>query len=158
MGYINYDRVRYAYETPIPRYQRDGLAKAAAEAAVRASRWHPEREDLGYAYRVIDATYSTCIDPDGDVYGSSTQLEIIAFPIVKKTDSGFRIWRGGSKELPETRWVSFAWNKSWASLTPEGAVKDYIARKKRQASIYEARANTARVMQREAERLLGGEA
>lgn len=151
---MNYDHIRYVYQTPISRYGRDALAKAAQQAVERAVRWHGAHEV--FAYRVIDATYSVCVDPDGDVFAPSTQMEIIAFPVVKQTDHGFRIRRGGSEEHPETRWVSFNWHKSWASLTPEGAVKDFAARKSRQASIYTARALKAENLRREAQQLLGG--
>lgn len=154
----NYDHTRFVYETPIHRHTKDALASAAAEAIER-SRLNYSRhavEPLGHAFRIIDNAYATCIDPDGDSWGSTYRLEIIAFPVVKRTDKGFRIWRGLLGHGDETRWVSFGWMKQWASLTPAGALAHFIARKRKQASIYEARAANARYLQREAEAVLNG--
>lgn len=156
---MNYDHIRFAYETPVRPGYKDALLTAAAMAVTRSRRWHPGDDTETFAFRVIDVSYAVVVDPDGDVYGSETQLEIVAFPVVKQTDTGFRICRscrthGGRGE---TRWIALNWNKQWASLTPEDAVRHFIARKKRQAAIYDARSNKAKNMQREAERLLGGD-
>lgn len=155
---IQYDTIRFVYATPIWPHTRDALATAAT-AAVRLSEVNHSRFGVvadGYAFRVIDNTYSTRIDPDGDVYGSRTQLDIIAFPVIKHTPQGFRIWRGHNGHGDETRFVSHHWTKSWAALTPDGALKDYAARRRRQAAIYEARAAAARAQERAADALLHG--
>jgi hypothetical protein len=151
--YTDHDRISYLYETEISRYEPDALAKAAARAVERATR-NIGPSDLGYAFRVIDNSYSYVSDPEYDAYSVTTKLEIIAFPIVKLTPTGFRIRRSGADENPETRMVSGAWTKQWASRTPEAALRSYIARRKRQASIYEARAATARELAVRAEYLL----
>lgn len=154
----DYDSIRYVYATAIHSHGSAPLHSSAALAILRAAVNH-ERfgiEADGYAYRVIDNTYASCVDPDGDVWGSRTQLEIVAFPVIKRTKDGFRIWRGHNGRSDETRWVSHRWNKTWAALTPEEAVRDYAARRKRQASIYEARAAKARHLVEEATHLLDG--
>ena len=142
--YRDYDRIRYVYETEIRRYERDALAKAVQEACTRSLKWHDDPGELGFAFRVVDNSYS----------GSTTKLEIIAFPVVKATPTGFRILRGGSDEHPETRWISHSWNKQWASRTPEDALRSYIARRKKMARIYEGRAQVARQMADRAEYVL----
>jgi hypothetical protein len=153
----NYDYVRFTYQEPIERYAQDALAKAAARAVAKQSRWLPNgvTPNLGFAYRVIDNTYASS-DPwgDGDNWSFNTRLEIIAFPIIAQTPRGFRIWRGGSEDSPETRFVSRDWTKCWANETPEGALRDYAERRRRQASIYEARAGKARGLERDARCLL----
>lgn len=153
----NYDHVRFTYQEPIERYAQDALAKATARAVAKAVRWWPTEglPDLGYAYRVIDNTYASS-DPwgDGDDWTFRTRMEIVAFPIIAQTPRGFRIWRGGTEAQPETRFVSRDWAKCWANETPEGALRDYAERRRRQASIYEARAGKARSLERDARRLL----
>ena len=156
MGHQNYDHARFVYETPIRRFVRDALPTAVAEAIRRCDLNH-QRFDIeakGYAFRVIANSYASCVDPDGDVWESRSQLEIVAFPVIKQTETGFRIWRGHNGRSNETRWVSHGWTKRWASLTPDGALRDFAARKKRQASIYDARAKVALREAAEAEALL----
>lgn len=145
---------RFVYNTKIPEYTRGSLETAAEEARARSQRCLPDT-GLGYAYRVNEAVYSTVVDADREEYGTTSHIEIIAWPIVKQTERGFRIRLGGFNENPETTWVTFAHTKQFASLTPEGALRDFIARRKKQASIYEARANTARRYAERAERILG---
>lgn len=152
----DYDYVRFVYEEPIERYQNDALTNAATRAVAKAQRWWPsETQVLGHAFRVIDNTYASS-DPwgDSDDWTFNTRLEIVAFPIIVQTATGFRIWRGGTPEHPETRFVSRNWTKMWASETPEGALRDYAERRRRQASIYEARASKARNLEKDARRLL----
>lgn len=152
MSYVDYDRTRYVYETEIRRYEQDALAKAVQEACTRSLKWHDDPGELGFAFRVIDNDYSS-VDEWEDVH-VSTKLEIIAFPVIKETETGFRIKRGVRRERPETRWIAKAWNKQWASRTPEDALRSYIARRKKMARIYEARAQAARSMADRAEYLL----
>lgn len=145
---------RFVYETPIRRHERDALDKAAAQAVERAARWTGDY-NLGHAFRVIDSTYSVVIDPDRDEYGTSTQLEIVAFPITKRTENGFRIRLGGWDHAPVTTWVAFRHTKQFAGLTPEDAVASYVARRRKQARIYERRAAKALALVEQAERLIG---
>lgn len=151
----NYDYTRFVYEEPIERYARDALLRAAERAVAKASRYWPEGVPvLGHAFRVIDNTYASS-DPWGDDdWTFNTRLEIVAFPIITQTPSGFRIRRGFRRDAPETRFVSRRWTKMWASETPEGALRDYAERRRRQASIYEARATKARNLEQQARSLL----
>lgn len=154
--YINYDHAKFVYETPIRRYEQDALAKATQQAIERCQRNH-ERFGIkaeGYAFRVVCNRYASSSGYDDDDWVISSQLEIIAFPIIKRTPTGFRIWRGHNGRFDETRLVSRLWTKTWASDTPEGALRDFAARKKRQASIHDARAKNARHEEREALALL----
>lgn len=150
---MSYRNMRFAYQTPIRRYERDALSKAAALAVERSTRYMSDCA-LGHAYRVIDTTYSVTVDADRDEYASDTRLEIVAFPITKRTENGFRIRLGGWDHAPETTWIAFRHTKQFASLTPEGALASYAARRRRQASIYQSRAHTAQVMAEQAEYLL----
>lgn len=150
---MTYRNMKWVYQTPIRVGYKDALDVAVREAIERASKWHT-LPYIGWAFRVDDASYSVAIDPDADYYGVSTQLEIVAFPILKRTDNGFRIRLGGWDGAPETTWISFAWTKQWASLTPEGALRDFVARRNKQAKIYESRANKARHLAAQAERVL----
>lgn len=153
MTYRDYDRVRYVYETEIRRYEQDALAKAVQEACTRSLKWHDDPGELGFAFRVVDNTYSSL--DEWDEAHSRTALEIIAFPVVKETETGFRICRSSPRRGPgETRWIAKAWNKQWASRTPEDALRSYIARRKKMARIYEARAQTARSLADRAEYFL----
>lgn len=142
----NYDYIRFVYGTPIQRYTRDALLTAQAQAIARSNASHARFavEADGYAFRVVANRYSVCVDPDRDEYSINSQLEIIAFPIIKRTPTGFRIWRGHNGRCDETRFISRKWNKAWASETAEGALRDFIARKQRQAAIYENKAHVAR--------------
>ena len=152
----NYDHARFVYEEPIERYARDALPRAAERAVAKAARWWPEAlQVLGHAFRVIDNTYASS-DPwgDGDDWTFNTRLELVAFPIIARTATGFRIHRGGRHDAPETRFVSRNWRKKWANETPEDAMRDYAERRRRQASIYEARAAKARSLEQQARSLL----
>lgn len=146
--------LRFVYQTKIYPYGgREALAEAAAAAVVRAAKYTGDH-GLGHAYRVDDVTYSVCVDPDAEEYRASTDIEIRAFPILKRTETGFRIRIGGWDHAPETRWISFAWSKRWAGLTPEEALASFAARRKRQAAIYRGRAQKAEELARRAERIL----
>ena len=143
---------RFVYETPIRRHERDALAKAAAQAIERAARWTGDY-NLGHAFRVIDSTYSVVIDADRDEYGTSTQLEIVAFPITKRTENGFRVRLGGWDHAPATTWIAFRHTKQFASLTPQDAVTSYVMRRRKQARIYERLGCAALALAEQAERL-----
>lgn len=150
----NYRRARFVYETPILRYERDALVKATKEAVARSSRYSVPDAALGHAFRVVDVTYSVTVDADRDEYDTDTRLELIAFPITKRTERGFRIRLGGGDDAPVTTWVAFRHRKQWASLTPEAAMESYIARREKQARIYEGKANRARYLAADARHVL----
>jgi hypothetical protein len=146
-------RDRLVYETPIYLYGEDGLQQAVAKAVAKVAR-HWEDLPLGFAFRVDDVSYSVAIDPDRDEYGTNTQLEIAAFPVLRVTPKGFHISVGGWSGNPQTRWIGNEWTKQWACRTPEAALRSFIARRKRMAAIYEGRAQSARYWADKAEYLL----
>lgn len=123
-----------------------------------AARWYPHRQEecvkeaelgagqvdllppVGYLYRFDDKSYATCIDPDGDVWGSTTQVELTAYPIVKVTPCAYWV------RLPystQNRLVYAGARKRFASKTIELAKESFIARKRKQAQIFRARADKA---------------
>ncbi len=116
-------------------------------------RWHSSPAPLGFAYRVTDASYSVS-DEYGDHAYSDSAIELEAFPVLKRTENGFRIRTGGWDHSPSGRWIAFAWTKRFASLTVDEALQSFIARKTRQATIHEARAQCARRLAERAERML----
>lgn len=131
--------VRYVYETPIDHVRLD----LATEEAIRRVSRYAGASDLGHAFRVVGNSYSVSDEDGGHAY-STSKIELIAFPIVKRTDKGFRVRIGGWDHAPQTRWISFDWTKRFASLTVEEAIESFAARKDREASIYEARAKGSR--------------
>lgn len=121
-----------AYQTPFHPQRAD---KCAAEAIARLRGEYP----LGHAFRLMEVSYSTVIDADAEIYGSDLVVEIEAFGILRRTAKGFWIANNHGK-----RFVLLAANKRYALPTVAEAVESYVARKTRQAAIYEARAATAR--------------
>lgn len=146
-----------AHQTAISRYERDALAKAAEQATQRVVR-HADPDaiaPLGFAFRVDDATYSVSSGWGDDEYYSDTRIEIEAFIVAKVTEKGFRIVTCEGWGRPsQTRWIAHNWTKQFASRTPEDAMRSYIARRKKQASIYRARAARAEGLVSTAERML----
>lgn len=143
---------RYVYETPIDYVRLD----LATEEAIRRASRYTGASDLGHAFRVVGNSYSVS-DEYGDHAYSSSKIELVAFPVVKRTDKGFRIRIGGWDHAPQTRWISFGWTKRFASLTVGEAIESFAARKDRQASIHEARAKEARSLAQRARAKLKGE-
>lgn len=78
--------------------------------------------------------------------GSYVALQLQEFQVIKHTPKGVRIqdyhYRGGTLETG--RLICHDWNKKWACPTVEEARLSFIARKKRQARIYEARLRQAK--------------
>lgn len=64
-------------------------------------------------------------------------MRVVPWRVVKETKCGVRLESG--------HFVNRSWNKRFAAPTKEEAVKDFIARKKRQIGIYEGRLRDARV-------------
>lgn len=115
--------------------------KEAAEA-----RWRGADVSQGFLYRFEETSYSVVIDADREEYGSRTDIELYAYPIVRRTPQGHTILTGGSITGNPTRWVSDHTVKQFACPTIDKAKASYIARKKKQARIYEARAKKARYL------------
>lgn len=93
----------------------------------------PEGADV--LWRVEDRRYAACIDPDGDVWGSTPlQAEARWYHIRKRTPKG--AWIGD-------RFILLTARKKFACETLEEAMKSFLARKTRQASIYRHRLKDA---------------
>lgn len=90
-------------------------------------------------YRFDDVTYSVCIDPDGDQYGSSTRVLLRKYRVISETKTGAWLDLG----MDDKRFTRINSRKRFACPTIEEAKASYVARKKRQAAIYEARAAKA---------------
>jgi hypothetical protein len=97
-------------------------------------------------YRYDDVSYAPPVDEYGDCYGQSTlKVELTRFVVVKLTPKGVKLaHKIGDFALGEERFVAHHWRKRFAAPTKDAARESFIARKDRQARIYEARAATAR--------------
>ena len=98
----------------------------------------------GYLYRFEDHTYSQMRDAyDGDEEYVSVGpfLELDAHPIRSVTPKGWTIYASNSLGW---RFISRETQKRYALPTIREALESYVARKKRQAEIYEHRATKAR--------------
>lgn len=105
-----------------PRYSREWLAEKPDEEAFRY-------EDVRYA------------SMDEDSFSGPLQVELRKFTVLKHTPKGFWIRIGFS----EKRFVLTEARKKYAHLTKGDALTSFIARKRRQQSIYEARLNDCRM-------------
>lgn len=74
--------------------------------------------------------------------GSHVKLQLHEYEVIKQTPTGVRLNDYGRSE--HGRLVSRNWNKQWACPTVEEARQSFMARKKRQIRILEARLKTAR--------------
>lgn len=110
------------------------------EAEMRACR-PGEVWGLGYLYRFDDQDYSYVIDPDGDVYGSYTKVELTAFLIRSVTPCGWTIEANNGLGW---RFINKGARKRYALPSIGEAKESFIARKQKQARIYRARASTLR--------------
>lgn len=91
-----------------------------------------------YWYRVEDYLEGHgYVDECGEYVhtGSTVRVRIVPWRVVKETKCGVRL---------ECGFVNRSWTKRFAAPTKEEAVKDFIARKKRQIGIYEGRLSDAR--------------
>jgi hypothetical protein len=75
--------------------------------------------------------------------GSYVRLQLREFKVIKETPQGVRINAYDWRE-PNGKLILRTWNKQWASPTVEEARKSFIARKRRQALILEARLRQAK--------------
>ncbi len=82
--------------------------------------------------------------------GSHVRLQLREYKVLKHTPKGARI----DDYTPGGRFVSREWNKQWACPTVEEARLSFIARKRRQARILEARLRQAQVAMELAEQRL----
>ncbi|MEB3059362.1 hypothetical protein, partial [Parvimonas sp. D9] len=101
----------------------------------------------GLLFRLEDKTYAT-LDPykypwgNDDDFDIFTQLELRYFPIRSHTPCGWTIKQHNGNGW---RFISKHSTKQYALPTIEDAIKSYRARKERQAAIYQARADKARL-------------
>jgi hypothetical protein len=104
----------------------------------------PEVGDIWYRYD--DVLYAPPVDEFGDCHGPSTlKVELSTFMVVKVTPKGVQLAATDSGWVcSDRRFVADHWRKRFAAPTKEAAKASFIARKERQASIYEARAARAR--------------
>ena len=102
---------------------------------------------FGFLYRIEDKTYAS-VNPykyewgNDDEYDFYTQLNLHAYIIRSVTPCGWTIKADNGNGY---RFISKTTNKQFALPSIEQAVESYIARKKKQAAIYEARAQKARM-------------
>lgn len=106
------------------------------------------REDApyGYLYRFEDCSYATmrnAYDGDDEWVSTGPILELEAFAIRSVTPQGFTIHASNGHGW---RFISHLTRKKFALPTIEAALESYIARKEKQASIYENKAKQARQM------------
>lgn len=136
-----------AYQTKWEPYNPERSVAKAEHAAT----WGAKVPWIGqFAYRFMDQSYSALVDPyESDDYYSYTVVELQAFLIKKETPYGIVIWEntGAGFTKARTRFVNLDATKTFALPTIEDAIESYVARKERQARIYEARAKKARAMQ-----------
>lgn len=99
-----------------------------------------------YWYRYRDQRRAYCVDPDGDVWGSSLEVEILRFKVVKHTPKG--VWLtpdlGQAFKIGPDRFVRNDSHKKFACPTLELALESYVQRKIKQSRIHDARARDAR--------------
>jgi hypothetical protein len=99
------------------------------EAVARHSHYYTDTP--GWLFRVEAVRYS-CLDGDGDIYGTTAPaLELFAFPVKRWTPCGATlrdIWSGARERFVDLRPDA----KQWASRTPEEAVRQLLGRRRRQ--------------------------
>lgn len=80
---------------------------------------------------------------------SYVRLQLREYQVIRRTPKGVRINDYSGSE--HGRFISSEWNKQWACPTVEEARQSFIARKRRQALILEARLRQARTAMQLAE-------
>ena len=110
----------------------------------------------GLFYRYKDVTYAAHLNEFDEPMGNS-ELKLICeeYIVEKRTEKSvlLRPWYGGLKGN-ETKWMRLKAHKVFAAPTKTEALKHFIKRKERQASIYKARLESAQEAKRKAENLL----
>lgn len=109
-------------------------------------------KETDFGWRFEDRRYSVA-DEYGDHSHSYTQIEFKAYLIHHRTKCGIwlmrtgnhdRLYFGGTGGDKPDRFVNLQANKKWAVDSVQGAIDSFVARKERQARIYEGRAQLAR--------------
>jgi hypothetical protein len=90
-------------------------------------------------YRIDDRLYSVANEWGEHDY-SYQDVHLTEFPVVRHTPRGVWVDTG----FGYLRWVSHGARKRFACPTIEAALESFVARKDKQAAIYDARANWAR--------------
>ena len=93
-------------------------------------------------YRYDETQYAGGVDEYGDpIPGSRGPLAVTrsSYPVVRHTPKGVQLDMGDGTQ----RFVSHSWIKQFACATDEAARTSFLARKRREAGIYKARAQQA---------------
>lgn len=101
-----------------------------------------DKTNIKVLWRFDERLYASWPDDDGWSRGTPTiKVEPSSFHVIKHTPRGCWISVGyrGKK-----RFICWDWKKKFAHATKEDALQSFIARKHRQAAIYEARLDTTR--------------
>ena len=98
--------------------------------------WGQPPPNTDVLWRIDDKYYSVVIDPDMDRYGTSgPYIEARWYEVKKRTPKGAWI---------DNRFVLLTARKTYACNTIDEALVSFIARKTRQHTIYQTRANKAK--------------
>lgn len=87
------------------------------------------------AYRLEDKLVSVVIDAEREIFGSRVEVWTLKYDVVRHTPKGFWITLG----FGDRRFVLRGARKKYACLTLEEAKQSFLARKKRQRRILQAR-------------------
>lgn len=85
-------------------------------------------------YRLENASYSTILDADREVFGTEQHIQMREFKVLRHTPAGVWIWAHGQRKF-----VLTGGRKAWARPTKAEALADYRARKKSYIQHCEAR-------------------
>jgi hypothetical protein len=101
-----------------------------------------EQESVKFWYRYVDVSYAPLLDeydmPMGD---GVLKIECRQFRVLKHTPKG--VWLSDTACLGYKRFVLNKSKKRFACATKEEAIDSFVARKKRQHSVYMHRAKRA---------------
>lgn len=91
-------------------------------------------------YRYVDVAYAPMADEFGERRGSGDlKVELREYPLVRRTPKG--VW---IDDYGHERFVLLSARRKFACETKEDAMESFIARKRRQLEIYNARAERAK--------------
>ena len=98
-----------------------------------------------YWYRYVDWAMAAPLDEYDMPRGrGGVHIHCERYPVIKETPKGVWLQLSGFRNFrsmePEKRWVSRSSRKQFACPTKEEAMTSFLARKRRQAGIYRARA------------------
>lgn len=123
-----------AYQTEWRPHQAEASRE---EAERRALRWGEAPH--GFLYRFEDVSYSYM--NEWEEVSSRAVVELQAIPIRSITEHGYTIKASNANGW---RFINASSRKQYACRTVELALASFIARKEKQAAIYEARAQRVR--------------